>query len=82
MSTHAAAQVFRKSFQAQLPRDARNAASAWLGDFTAHGPLDIRSIRLVEEPDAFVAVVTFSEMPAEDSPPRYFDNVVPMLRSA
>ena len=81
MSAHSSVQVYRKSFQAELPRDARQAASAWLGDFSAHGPLDIRSIRLVEEPDAFVAVVTFSEMAVEEAP-RNFSNVVPLLRSA
>ncbi len=82
MSARAVVHLMRKSFQAPTARDARRAASAWLGDFSAHGPLDIRSIRLVEEPDSFAAVVTFSEMPIEEAPPRYFSNVVPLLKSA
>ena len=82
MSGRAVVHLMRKSFQAPTSREARQAASAWLGDFSAHGPLDIRSMRLVEEPDSFVAVVTFSEMPMLEAPPRYFSNVAPLRKSA
>jgi hypothetical protein len=71
----------RKSFTAESPGRARAAASAWLGDFSAHGPLNLRTIRVVEEGEAFAAVVTYSEAKVETTP-RYFDKYVPMLKSA
>jgi hypothetical protein len=79
----------RKSFAAGTPTAARLAASAWLGDFAAHGPLDLRSIRVVEEGDAFAAVVTYREMEVETTP-RHFGNepvrlpraTMPLLKSA
>jgi hypothetical protein len=48
----------RKMFFAPSPAEARVAASTWLNDFTIHGPLAIRSIRVEEDGETFAAVVT------------------------
>jgi hypothetical protein len=77
----APAPQFRKSFTAESPGLARAAASAWLGDFSAHGPLHLRTIRVVEEGEVFAAIVTYSEARVETTP-RFFDNYVPLLKSA
>ncbi len=71
----------RKSFLASSPGEARQAVSTWLGDFRAHGPLKIRSIRVREgeNSERFVATVTFSEMPAEPPPPQHFADYEPVL---
>lgn len=61
----------RKSFTGQSPCAARDAASLWLRDFTIHGPLDIRSISVSEEDEAFVATVTYAEASVEITP-RHF----------
>jgi len=59
-----------RSFEGKSPGRARSAASKWLGDFTQHGPLDIRSIRVIPNEDRFLAVLTYSDMtlrwPSED----------------
>lgn len=49
-------------FEGDSPGRARAAASAWLGDFTQHGPLRIRRITVSENGDTFIAIVTYSEM--------------------
>jgi hypothetical protein len=83
MSTPATGQrpEMRKSFSAGSPHEARSAASAWLGDFSAHGPLHLRSIRVVEEGDAFAALVTYREAEVETTP-RHFDDAAPGAESA
>lgn len=50
------------SFQADCAGQARVAASRWLGDFSQHGPLNIRAIRVVPKDEHFVAIVTYSDM--------------------
>ena len=57
-----------KSFAAYSPGEARLAATLWLGDFKDHGPLRIKSIRVTEERDLFVATVAYSERKVENSP--------------
>ena len=57
-----------KSFAAYSPGEARLAATLWLGDFKDHGPLRIKSIRVTEERDLFVATVAYSEGKVENSP--------------
>jgi hypothetical protein len=71
----------RKSFTAESPGKARAAASAWLGDFAVHGPLNIRTIRVIEDGESFAAIVTYSEAKVETSP-RFFDGYVPLKKSA
>lgn len=61
----------RKVFVAPSPAEARSACSVWLNDFSTHGPLAIRSIRVNEDGDAFAAVVTYRDAVIETSP-RYF----------
>ena len=68
-----------KSFAAYSPREARSAATQWLGNFKDHGPLRIISIRVTEERDLFVATVAYSEMTVEHSP-RYFADYSPSTR--
>ena len=68
----------RKSFAAYTPSEARAAASNWLRNFKEHGPLEIKSIKVSEERDLFVATVAFLEMTVEKSP-RYFENYQPVL---
>jgi hypothetical protein len=74
MSTPAAAPEKRKSFPGDSPPAARDAASAWLRDFSAHGPLDIRSIRVSEEADRFIATVVYSEARIELTPRHFPDH--------
>ena len=50
-------------FEGDSPGHARAAASAWLGDFSQHGPLRIRRISVSQNGESFVAIVTFAEMP-------------------
>jgi hypothetical protein len=69
----------RKSFTAESPWGARAAASAWLSDFSLHGPVDIASIRVVEDEETFTAVVTYAPMKLEDAPARVDP---PMRKSA
>lgn len=71
----------RKSFAAYTPGEARTAASEWLRNFKDHGPLDIKSIKISEERDLFIATVAYSEMKVEESP-RYFADYQPQLRKA
>ncbi len=68
----------RKSFAAYSPSEARAAASSWLRDFTAHGPLEIKSIKVAEENDLYVATVAYAEMTIEKSP-QYFADYEPVL---
>jgi len=79
MSVHAA--EMRKSFTGDSPGKARAACSAWLGDFAAHGPLHIRTIRVIEDGETFAAIVTYSEAKVEITP-RFFDGYVPLKKSA
>jgi hypothetical protein len=76
MSTPDADTEMRKSFKADSPPAARDAASAWLRDFSAHGPLDIRSISVSEEEDHFVATVIYSNASIEITP-RHFPARLP-----
>lgn len=71
----------RKSFAAYTPGEARTAAAEWLRNFKDHGPLDIKSIRVSEERDLFVATVAYSEMTVEESP-RYFADYQPQFKKA
>jgi hypothetical protein len=71
----------RKSFAAQTAGEARGAASGWLRDFEAHGPLEIRSIRVSMERDLFVAIVSYTEMEVEETP-QYFADYHPVARTA
>lgn len=71
----------RKAFAAHTAREARKAASDWLSDFKEHGPLDIKSIRLSEDRDRFVATVSYGELKVETTP-QYFPNYHPLLKSA
>jgi hypothetical protein len=81
MST-AKAPELRKVFTGTTPGGARALASAWLGDFKTHGPLHIRSIRVVEEEvGGFTAVITYREAVIETSP-RYFTDQEPLKKSA
>lgn len=74
----------RKSFPARSPAAARVAASTWLGDFGQHGPLKIRSIRVVGDHEHFEAVVTYSDMKrvTEDAPEQELSREEPLLKSA
>ncbi len=49
-----------KEFRADAAGKARNAASAWLRDFTAHGPLDIQSVRTSYFEGKYITVVAYS----------------------
>jgi len=71
----------RMAFAAESPWEARSAASDWLGNFAEHGPLDIRSIRVIPDRDRFVAIVIYAEMKVEAAP-RHFDKEAPLLKSA
>ncbi len=54
----------------------------WLRNFRDHGPLEIKSIRVIEESEHFVATVVYGEMTIEESP-RYFADYAPaLLKSA
>jgi hypothetical protein len=48
-----------REFAADTPAAARLAAAVWLQDFSAHGPLEIDSIRTERRSEKFVAVVTY-----------------------
>jgi hypothetical protein len=74
----------RKTFPARSPSAARVAASMWLNDFRQHGPLRIRSIRVIGDDDRFEAVVTYSEMkPVIPEGPRLSPpSKEPLLKSA
>lgn len=74
MSTPATASEKRKAFPGESPPAARDAASAWLRDFSAHGPLDIRSIRVSEEGDRFIATVIYAEAKIEVTPRHFPDH--------
>jgi hypothetical protein len=51
----------RRSFFGDSPDAARDAASAWLRDFDAHGPFDIHAISTSKDDGRFIATVTYSE---------------------
>ena len=70
----------RKSFAAASPAEARVAASVWLNDFAEHGPLAIRSIRVEELGETFVAIVTYRDTKIEPSP-RYFVSEPELLKA-
>ncbi len=69
----------RKSFAGYTAGEARTAASDWLRNFKDHGPLEIKSIRVSEERQYFVATVTYAEMAAEPAPTQYFADYEPVL---
>jgi hypothetical protein len=48
-----------KEFTAESAAKARSDAANWLGDFSAHGPLEIASIRTMAHRGRFVAVVAY-----------------------
>ncbi len=73
----AAALEMRKSFPGESPPAARDAASAWLRDFSVHGPLDIRSISVSEEDDHFIATVVYTNASLEIVPMRHFPDRQP-----
>lgn len=54
------------TFQGASAGMAREAASRWLGDFSLHGPLEIRAIKTGECEDVFTAAVFYSKMPLDD----------------
>jgi hypothetical protein len=81
VSTMSDATEQRRSFPGDSPRAARDAASEWLRDFSAHGPLDIQSISVSEEGQSFLATVVFSEASIEITP-RHFPNYVPARQNA
>ena len=81
MSMPSKAPEQRKIFRAASPSAARDSASEWLRDFRAHGPLDIRSIRVSEKNSAFIATVVYSEAEIETTP-RHFPDFAPSARSA
>ena len=58
----------RKSFAGYTAGEARTAASDWLRNFKEHGPLEIKSIRVTEDSDLFVATVTYGRQPVETPP--------------
>ena len=70
-----------KTFPGSSPSAARDAASLWLRDFSDHGPLDIRSIRVSEEGERFVATVVYAEASIEATP-RHFPDAEPPRISA
>jgi hypothetical protein len=70
-----------RSFAGNSPRAARDAASEWLRDFSAHGPLDIRSIRVSEEGQTFFATVVYSNASIEITP-RHFAEYKPANANA
>jgi hypothetical protein len=74
MSTSSDAREQSKSFSGESPDAARNAASEWLRDFSSHGPLDIRSIRVSEEDESFVATVTYTNATIEITPRHFPDH--------
>ncbi len=81
MSSPGDAPEEKKTFRGSSPNIAREAASRWLRDFSAHGPLNIRSIRVSEANDAFVATVIYSEATIELTP-RHFPDYVPASQTA
>jgi hypothetical protein len=83
MTRTSTASETRRSFSGASPHAARDAASAWLRDFSAHGPLDIASIRVSEQADGFIATVTYSEAEIEVTPRHFSEGGhLPLLRSA
>jgi hypothetical protein len=72
-----------KSFAGGSPAAARDAATTWLRDFAAHGPLDIRSIRVSEDGETFVATVVYTPAEIEVTPRHFPDHEpLPLLQSA
>jgi hypothetical protein len=69
----------RKSFAGYTAGEARTYASDWLRNFKDHGPLDIKSIRVSEDRDHYVATVIYSEMTLEPPPPQHFADYQPVL---
>ena len=57
-----------RAFLGESPDAARRAASEWLSDFSAHGPLEIVKIRTIQEGATFVATVTYSAAANERVP--------------
>jgi hypothetical protein len=68
----------RKSFAAPSAGEARNFASEWLRDFDEHGPLDIKSIRVREHREVFIATIVYDLMQVEATP-RHFPDYEPVL---
>ena len=71
----------RRAFSGDTPWGARAAASKWLSDFTDHGPLHIRSIRVIEVGEAFEAVVTYSAMRLDSDAAKMPAALMPMLKT-
>jgi hypothetical protein len=71
----------RKSFAAASPGEARNFACEWLRNFADHGPLDLKSLRVREERELFVATVVYDEMTVETTP-RHFPDYEPVYRKS
>jgi hypothetical protein len=74
MSTPSATTEKSKSFPGESPCAARDAATAWLRDFSEHGPLDIRSIRVSEDGETFVATVIYADATIEITPRHFPDH--------
>lgn len=77
MTTHSDASEQQKTFNGSSASAARDAASSWLRNFSLHGPLDIRSIRVTEEGESFVATVVYSDA-SIDFTPRHFPEPKPV----
>lgn len=83
MSTPSDAAEKSKSFRGGTPNAARDAASEWLRNFNAHGPLDIRSISVSEKGETFIATVVYSDATIEITPRHFPDREAePLLQSA
>lgn len=81
MSMSSDAEEKSKSFPGKSPNAARDAASEWLRDFSEHGPLDIRSIRVSEEGEAFLATVTYTTAKIEITPRHFPTKHLPVAHS-
>ena len=76
MTIHSDASEQQMTFNGSSACAARDAASAWLRNFSLHGPLDIRSIRVTEDGESFVATVVYSDA-SIDFTPRHFPEPKP-----
>ena len=81
MSMSGDAEEKSKAFPGESPNAARDAATVWLRDFSEHGPLDIRSIRVSEDGETFVATVTYADATIETTP-RHFPDHQPVMQTA
>lgn len=83
MSNASGAPDQRKAFEGGSPAAARAAASKWLRDFSAHGPLDIHGIRVSEDGERFLATVVYSHAEVETTPRHFPDQEpLPLRKSA